>query len=104
MTPKRPGFENNVRFVGRAVPAILLGLALVILLRGGFRPFGFLMDALLILIVAVGVLYLWILWRRPGRGPASENMDDLVAVAKAKLERGEISEEDYARIRGNLRD
>lgn len=74
------------------------------LLCGSFRPFGFLMDALLVLIIAGGLLYLWILWQRPGHGPASDNVDDVLTVAKTKLERGEISDEEYARIKGNLKD
>ncbi len=84
--------------------AALLGIALVVLLRGSFRPFGFLMDTLLLLVAVLSVLYVWMLYRRPGHGPATENLDDVLAVAEAELERGEISAEEYARIRGNTED
>ncbi len=93
-----------IRYAGWLGLAVLAGLVLIALLRGAFRPFGFAMDTLLILIVAGGILYVRALWRRPGRGPATENTGDLLAVAEVKLERGEISDEEFARLKRNLKD
>jgi uncharacterized membrane protein len=95
---------NELRVAVRSALAILVGLALITLLRGTFRPFGFLMDALLILIVLSAVFYLWMLWKRPGRGPASENVDDVLRVARANLDQGELCEEEYRRIKENTED
>lgn len=86
------------------VLGVLVGLVVVTLLRDVFRPFGFLMDVLLIVIVAAGVLYVWVLRRRPGGGPMSENVEDALAAARVKLEQGEMSEEEYARARRNVKD
>jgi uncharacterized membrane protein len=84
--------------------AVVTALVLITLLRDFFRPLGFVMETLLILLVVISALYLLILWKRPGTGPASENADDLLAVARVRLEQGEISREDYARLKKNLRD
>lgn len=93
-----------IRYVGWLGLAVAAGLVLVTLLRGSFRPFGFLMDVLLILIVTGGLLYVWVLWNRPGRGPAAENEGDLLDAARDALERKEISDEEFARLKRNLKD
>ncbi len=93
-----------IRYAGWLSLAVLVGLVLVTVLRGSFRPFGFLMDALLILIVAGGAFYVWVLRSRTGRGPATENKGGLLEAAAKKLERGEPSNEEFIRIRRNLKD
>ncbi|MBU4533719.1 MAG: hypothetical protein U1D96_04070 [Eubacteriales bacterium] len=95
---------NSIWIVGSLALAILTGLVLVTALRGSFRPFGFLMETLLLIVIAVGVLYLLILYKRPGRGPASENVDDVLRVARANLDQGELCEEEYRRIKENTED
>lgn len=93
-----------IRYAGWLGLAVAAGLVLVTLLKGSFRLFGFLMDVLLILIVTGGLSYVWVLRKRPGRGPAAENEGDLLNAAREELERREISNEEFARLKRNLKD
>ena len=62
------------------------------------------MDIALIIIVAISVLYVLFLKQREGRGPATENKEELMITARKKLNQEEISREEYKRIKENMDD
>lgn len=66
-------------------------------LLSGFGPFGGIMGVLLI-IVLIGLIYKLFRESRPGTNAASDKHDSL-KILKARFARGEISLEEYQRMR-----